>query len=172
MSSPPVPPPLDQLGDRPFSFYPAILNIEHNEWMYLRGTWSEILVLNGKSRLELWMPRRFLGEVSRIEEPVMIVGLNKELEYKAGGVWPHERRVIEMPRAVNDVLRPLVPPPANPTAAVVGIRLEGGTESRVGRMMLTAMALGIVTCVIAVIVLRDAAVGSRVNYTTVMQSDL
>ena len=51
------------------------------------------------------MPRRFLGQVSRIEEPVMVVGLVKELEYKAGALLPHVRRVIEMPRAVNDLPR-------------------------------------------------------------------
>ena len=31
----------------------------------------------------------------------MIVGLLKELEFKAGKVWPYERRVIEMPRALE-----------------------------------------------------------------------
>lgn len=77
-----MPPPLDQIGQRPFSFYPAILGIEHNEWLLRRATWSELLVYNTKTEQELWVPRRFLGEISSIDEPVMIVGLLKELEYK------------------------------------------------------------------------------------------
>src|ERR1700694_3585824 len=113
MSVPPVPPPLEQLGQRPFSFYPPISNIVHNEWLYRRATWSEVLVQNTKTHEEIWVARRFLGAVSSVgSEPVMIVGLAKELEYKAGTLWPVERRVIEMPRAVNDVPRPFAPEPA------------------------------------------------------------
>ncbi|MDQ6704784.1 MAG: hypothetical protein M3Z85_02335, partial [Acidobacteriota bacterium] len=82
MSIPPIPPPLEHLGSRHFSFYPPILNIEHNEWTYRSSTWSEILVVNVQSAMEVWIPRRFLGEVSRIEDPVLIVGLLKEIEYK------------------------------------------------------------------------------------------
>src|SRR5918912_1057136 len=111
MASPPIPPPLQHLTTRPFSFYPPILNIEHNEWLFRKATWSEILVVNCKSGNEIWIPRRFLGEVSRIEDPVLIVGLNRELEYKAGAVWPYQRRVIEMPLAVNAP----APPSADPT---------------------------------------------------------
>ena len=31
-----------------------------------------------------------------MNDPVVIVGLNRELEYKAGTVWPYQRRVIEI----------------------------------------------------------------------------
>jgi len=171
MSVPPVPPPLDQIGSRPFSFYPAILGIEHNEWAYRKATWSEILVTNPRANLELWIPRRYIGEVSRIDEPVVIVGLNKELEYKGGMVHPHERRVIEMPMAVNESPRPGVvrlPEPQRP-APVIGIKLEGGAESRIGRMMFTTIAVGILACVLIVLFLRD---GKRISYQPVVQSDL
>ena len=84
MSSPPIPPLLDHLATRPFSFYPPIVSIERNEWLYRKSTWSEILVVNCKSAQEVWIPRRFVGEVSRVDDPVLIVGLTKELEYKAG----------------------------------------------------------------------------------------
>src|SRR6516162_8562938 len=84
MSLPPIPPQLEHLGTRPFSFYPAILHIDHNEWLFRKATWSEVLVVNCKSGEEIWIPRRFLGEVSRVEDPVLIVGLNRELEYKGG----------------------------------------------------------------------------------------
>ncbi len=101
MVAPLIPTPLDQVGRRPFLFYPAIVGIEHNEWMLRRVTSSEVQVINTKSSEELWIPRRFLGEVSAIEDPFIIAGLIKELEYKGGAVAPHRRRVIEMPRAVN-----------------------------------------------------------------------
>jgi hypothetical protein len=61
-----------------------------------------VLVRNTKTNEEVSVPRRYLGEISRVDAPVMIVGLLAELEYRAGAVWPAERRVIEMPRAVND----------------------------------------------------------------------
>ncbi len=101
MASPPIPPLLEHLAARPFSFYPPILNIEHNEWRYRKETWSEILVVNWKTGEEIWIPRRFIGEVSRIHDPVLIVGLTRELEYKAGAVWPYQRRILQMPVAAG-----------------------------------------------------------------------
>ncbi len=173
MSAPPVPPRLEQLGQRPFSFYPPILNVVHNEWQYRKASWSEVLVQNTKSLEEIWVPRRFVGGVSQIDEPVMIVGLTKELEYKAGTIWPAERRVIEMPRAVNEGPRPFAPAPAPPRSApVIGIRLEGGTESRIGRLVLGGIALAIAGCVLVVSLYRGGVLGNKIIYSPVMQSDL
>src|SRR5439155_10738096 len=141
---PPIPPPLEHLATRPFSFYPPILNIEHNEWLFRKATWSEILVVNCKSSAEIWIPRRFLGEVSRIEDPVLIVGLNRELEYKAGAVWPYQRRVIEMPIAVGGFpASSTAPGPerAGP-APVVGIRLES-SDRRILKLIGGAVAVGV-----------------------------
>jgi hypothetical protein len=165
----PVPPSLEQLGDRPFSFYPAIIGVDHNEWAFRRSTWSELLVVNRTTQLEVWIPRRFIGEVSRIDEPVVIIGLAKELEFRAGMVIPHERHVIEISRAVNDIVKPAEVQPPRP-APVVGIRLEAGAESRVGRLLLTAIAAGILVCVGIVAVLSWGT--RRVVYQTVVQSDL
>src|SRR4029077_10705415 len=140
MSLPPIS-SLEHLGNRPFSFYPPILNIEHNEWLFRRGTWSEILVLNSRSDLEVWIPRRFLGEISQIEDPVVIVGLVKELEYKAGAVWPQQRRVIEMPVAVGE--RPRTPAqPTESPAPVIGIRTQSLTDSRMGKLVGLTMLVG------------------------------
>jgi len=166
----PLPTPLDQLGPRPFSFYPPIVNIEHNQWIFRRATWSEIQVINVKTSKELWVPRRFLGQVSRIEEPVIVVGLVKELEYKAGVLLPHVRRVIEMPRAVNDL--PRRPAAVARPALVVGIRLESSAKSRAGRLVRGAIAAGILVCVTVIIVFRDGPMGSRVLYSTQAQRDL
>ena len=58
-------------------------------------------MVNCKTGAEIWISRRFIGEISRIDDPVVIVGLTKELEFKAGSVFPYQRRVIEMPLAVG-----------------------------------------------------------------------
>src|SRR5579872_284228 len=159
MSLPPIS-SLEHLGNRPFSFYPPILNIEHNEWLFRRGTWSEILVLNSRSDLEVWIPRRFLGEISQIEDPVVIVGLVKELEYKAGAVWPHQRRVIEMPVAVGERARPTLPPGDTP-APVIGIRPQSITDSRMGKLVGLTILVGVVGSVIAVSLFREGPLRPR-----------
>ncbi|MBI2679613.1 MAG: hypothetical protein HYX25_01235 [Candidatus Solibacter usitatus] len=164
MSMPPIPTLLDHLGNRPVSFYPPILNIEHNEWFFRRATWSELLVVNSRTAQEIWIPRRFLGEISQIEDPVVIVGLVKELEYRMGAVWPYQRRVIEMPIAVGDTMRTAQRPLEAP-APVVGIRLESSTDSRIGRLILVTVAIGIVASLVAITVLRDGIPRPRIRYT-------
>jgi hypothetical protein len=148
MASPPIPPSLEHLMTRPFSFYPPIIGVEHNEWLFRKTTWSEILVVNCKSGSEIWIPRRFMGEVSRIEDPVLIVGLTRELEYKAGAVWPYQRRVIEMPVAVGGS-----PPPAPESerivpAPVVGIRLESNDRG-ILKLIGVALVLAVVGMIVA-----------------------
>jgi len=172
MPVPPIPPPLEHMGQRPFSFYPPILNIEHNEWIFRRATWSEILVSNTKTNAEVWVSRRYLGEISRIEEPIMILGLNKELEYKTGQLWPAQRRVIEIPRSVNEGFRaPIIHPPPGP-APVVGIRLEDSTEKRIGKLIAAVLVVGVVGCFALVTVFRSGRDGSRVTYSPVVQTSL
>ncbi|MDX2180728.1 MAG: hypothetical protein SFV18_14115 [Bryobacteraceae bacterium] len=176
MPEPTIPPPNEHLGHRPFSFYPAIVGIEHNEWRYKRSTWSEVLVVNTKTNDELWVPRRFLGELAKIEEPVMIWGLVKEMEYRAGALVPHIRRVIEMPRAVNDIPRsvgggnePAAPSPG--PAPVVGIRLESN-EFRIGRLIGAVLLIGIAAAAVLVGVYRNLSTGKGVTYKTVLQASL
>jgi hypothetical protein len=142
---PSIPPPFDQIGRRAFSFYPAIVGIEHNEWTLRRVTWTEVEVINSKSSLELVIPRQFVGEISAIEEPFLIAGLIKELEYKAGMVLPHRRRVIEMPRAVNGGMGAEFVSRAVP-AAVVGIRLDEPKSGR-GRRLVRWVVAGILACI-------------------------
>jgi len=172
MAVPPLPPLLAQLGQRPFSFYPAILNLPHNEWIYQSATWSDVLVRNSKTNEEISVPRRYVGEVSRVEAPVMIVGLRTELEYRAGAVYPAERKVIEMPLAANDSPRPrLANTPAAP-AQVVGIRLESHSSSRFGKLVVGGVALGLAGCVLAVSLFRGGVIATRVFYTPTFRADL
>jgi hypothetical protein len=106
MATPPIPPSLDHLTTRPFSFYPPIVNVEHNEWLFRKATWSEIQVVNCRSGEEVWISRRFVGEVSRVDDPVLIVGLNRELELKGSMIVPFQRRIIEMPAAAGAPILP------------------------------------------------------------------
>jgi hypothetical protein len=139
MASPPIPPLLQHLAGRPFAFYPAILNVEHNRWFFRKVTWSELVVVNGKTAVEVSIPRRFVGEVSSIDEPVLIVGLQRELEYRDGAVWPHRRRVIEMPIAVGGT----APAVQTGPAPVVGIRLESPRSNRTLKLVGGAMAAAV-----------------------------
>lgn len=166
MSAHPIP-ELEGVSGRAFSFYPPILNIEHNEWKLMEATWSEILVHNTKDDKEIWVPRRFLGAISRVDEPVMIVGLARELEFTAGILRPHERRVISMPKG------PPAPPPmedsAIPTPAMVsGVRLGDAGESRMGIYILG----GILAVLFVVYGVVSYSRGDRVEYQAVLQEDL
>jgi|ERR1700678_1484044 hypothetical protein len=172
MAVPPIPPPLAQLGRRPFSFYPAILNAGHNEWVYRSATWSEVLVRNTKTNEEVSVPRRYLGEISPVDAPVMIVGLMAELEFRTGVVWPAERRVIEMPRAVNDAPRPRLTRSPASRAPVVGIRLESDRSSRVGKVVVGGVALGVAGCVLAISLFRGGVIATRAFYGPTLQVDL
>lgn len=141
MPSPPVP-ELDDLLHRAFSFYPPIVGIEHNEFLLKSGTWSEMLVVNTRTREEIWIPRRFFGALSKVDDPVIIVGLNKELEYRSGSVWPYERKVLDMPAPPKPIG---AVPPSEPDQELSALdRIMGpganGTESKISKFI--AIALG------------------------------
>ncbi len=173
MSTPPNPSSLDHLATRPFSFYPPIINIEHNEWLFRKATWSEILVVNCKTSKDLWIPRRYIGAVSKVDDPVLIVGLNKELEYKGGTVWPYQRRVIEMPIAVGGppVTVEEEPPPA-PPPSIAGMRMESTTDLRIFKLIGAVVAVGILLYLGALNWMRVGELHQRVKYTTKDQSYL
>ena len=158
MASPPIP-LVEHLAGRPFAFYPAIVNVEHNQWFFRKATWSELVVVNSKSATELSIPRQFVGEVSSIDEPVLIVGLLRELEYRDGAVWPHRRRVLEMPMAVG--AEESTPAPANRRgpAPVIGIRLETRRTRRTVKIVGSAVAA--VVFLGGVSVVRENAVRPR-----------
>jgi hypothetical protein len=97
-------------------------------------------------------PRRFIGEVSRINDPVLIVGLTRELEYKAGAVWPYQRRILQMPAAgvrPPDAPAPAAAEPARAAPApVVGIRLEP-SDRRIFKLVAVTLCAAIALCVLA-----------------------
>jgi len=161
---------LDELAGKVFSFYPPIRNIEHNEWEFRRAEWSEMLVVNTKSGTEVWIPRRHIGEISSVDEPVVIVGLKRELEYKGGSVWPYGKRVIEMPGFV-----PPAPPPDAAKDAVVAppphVSAPLPAESRIGRLIAAVIITGAVLLLAVVAVFR-AAPTRQVKFTAVDQDFL
>src|SRR5436309_5863459 len=91
-----------------------------------------------------------MGEVSRIDDPVLIVGLNREVEYKGGMIVPFQRRVIEMPLAVGEP----IPAPGlseRPAPApIVGIRTESPTDTRIVKLIGAAVAFAIAFYLVAV----------------------
>jgi hypothetical protein len=112
-----------------------------------------------------------VGEVSRAEGPVAIVGLLKELEYKQGVVLPHSRRVLEMRRAVNDAPRVAGPVQAHP-APVVEIRPEALGDSRARKLIRAGVAAGILVCVAGIFLVRDLHVGTQAGPWIGPQRDL
>jgi hypothetical protein len=161
-------PTLEEFGERPFSFYPPLLGVEHNEWTYEKSTWSEVLVHNTKTGQSIWIPRRFVGEVSQVDQPVMIVGLRKELEYRGGTVWPHERRLVEISKPVHKD----APAAAASTPGHAPAQKMGGAESKVGRFLLYAIGAGILLCIVVVLIMREGGPADRIVYNSVLQSDL
>lgn len=168
------PPPLDQLAGREFSFYPSIGSIENNLWKLVEANWSEFLVENVGCDIQVWVPRRYLGEVSASDRPVMIVGLNRSLDYKAGQVWPMQKRVIEMPRVPSggSAASPQgVPAESQSDPRGSGFRLDD-SERKVGRLILVVL-LGALVLVAAVIaVFRGVRSGDLVAYKAVVQESL
>ena len=143
---------LDELAGRRFSFYPSILNVEHNEWTLARETWSEVLVANVASGVETWIPRTYLGSISHTDSPVLIVGLTRELEWNAGKVWPHQRRVIEMPgrqaRSKDATAAEMAaPPPASRASR---------SENSIGRFLIAALGVGLLATLFLVMYAFDA----------------
>ena len=138
MAAPPLPPAFEQLESREFSFFPAIVGIEHNLWKFQQANWSEVLVANCKTGAEMWVPRRYIGDAST-EEPIAIVGLTREFEYKGGMLCPHQKRLVKMPPAIASGFG--APEGDDPAArrAAKRVRLE---PSDVGVLKLVAVALG------------------------------
>lgn len=135
---------LDELADRRFSFYPTILNVEHNEWTLAKETWSEVLVANVAGGLEIWIPRTYLGSISNSDSPVLIVGLTRELEWKAGKIWPHQERLIEMPP------RKAVAKAASVETRPAPASRQSVAESSAGRLLMAALGVGLLATLFAV----------------------
>jgi hypothetical protein len=160
---------LDQLAQRKFSFTPPIRNVEGNEWSLVRSTWSEILVAQSDGNLELWIPRRYVGEISGEGDGPAVITLTRELEYGGGAVWPVFKQTFET-NVPNRAERA-----AEPAAYVSSpgqISRQPKTESRLVRLI--AIGLGVVTVagLLTAFLLREGPPRQRVTYTARDQSYL
>lgn len=155
MSSPlNVWPSVPEMARRHFSFSPAITGTGHNEWALHRVASDEAVVRNVVTHDELAIPRRFIGDVSHLEEAVRVVTLLRRLEYSDGVIRPVDRTVIVMP-AVSDEPRVRSGQPAT----VVAIR-EGPTPTRRWwHYLRISVALGCLACFVMVYVFRDGRSG-------------
>jgi hypothetical protein len=153
MSLSPLPASLQQLAGRRFSFYPAIRNVDHNEWIYRRSSWTEVVVVNAKTGVEYVIPRAHIGDVSRIDDPVVIVGLRCQLEAREGLVRAWHRPVIELPVAVNQ--RGNAAPHPEYPAQVVSIRLEPHRKSRLSTKVVFSGVLGVIVCLVGANLVRS-----------------
>ncbi|MGA2195881.1 MAG: hypothetical protein ABSH40_11475 [Bryobacteraceae bacterium] len=168
MGSTPIPPSLDQLAGRTFAFYPALLGVAHNEWRFEKATWSEILVTNTQTGAEVWIPRRFVGEVSRTDDPILIVGLNRDLEIKSGMVVAHQRRVISMPVAAEVTAATSTTAPGQGEPKPVSILRLDKSDRRVVRLIAWLVAAGLV---VGLLVLNSSRIGEVRQRFTFAGSD-
>lgn len=146
----PLPAWLPDLARRRFRFSPAISGAEPNEWVLLRVTWHDIVVRNTFSHVELAVPRRYVGDVTSLDEAVHAVSLSKKLEYADGAVRLRNRAVVAMPPP-SDAPRIRAEHPAE----VVAIREEQAEPPRWRRYFRIFVALGCLGCFVAVYVFRE-----------------
>lgn len=180
MQGPNLPPPFDDIGRRRFSFYPSITNAEPNEWLLRNANWSEVQVVNSRTRQEIWIPRQYVGCISETDDPLLIVDLTKELEFREGAVWPRVKRVIEMPLAANGNsdgvglkpwLRQATGERKTP-APVIGIRLERAASSKKGRIAAYFGVGAALLSLLVVVVFRDWVFAPHVTAAPVSEARL
>ena len=87
------------------------------------------------------------------------------------GVSRRHRRPASAPRHRNAawqsttfLVRGSAPPQPGQVAQVVGIRVESSAESQKSRKLMGAVAAGILTCVVGMVIFRDATAGSRARF--------
>jgi hypothetical protein len=150
-------PEVPELARRCFRFSPPIAGVAPNEWTLHGVSSDEAVVRNAASGQELSIPRRWIGDVTRLEEPVRVVALLKRLEFAQGRVRPVDRAVIEMPVA-QEAPRVRAAHPGE----VVTIRETPQPPARWKHYLRISVALGCLACFIAVFVFRQGR-GGRVR---------
>ena len=142
--------PLDELAGRRFSFYPTIRNVEHNEWTLTKETWSGSTCCERSKRPRNLDSPHLPRKHWQLGFTVLIVGLTRELEWKAGKVWPHQERLIKMPA------RKSPPMAADVIAGPQPASRESVAESRVGRFLFAALGVGLLACLFVVMYAFDS----------------
>jgi hypothetical protein len=99
-----------------------------------------------------------------VDDPVLIVGLKSELEYKGGMVVPFQRRVIEMPLAVGGNVAPAARERPAP-GLIVGIRMASPQDKRIFKLIGAAVTVAILLYVLAVSLSRQRVVFTAKDQT-------
>jgi len=151
MSAPLVPSPLDYIGRRQFAFYPPVGNIAPNEWVLGKSSWGEVQVVNAQTGSVVWIPRQYIGAVSDANAEILVVGLTKELAFRAGTIEPRVKRVIEIPHPADPLPKPfdLTPERSPGPAEVIGIRVENREDSPMNKALLTFGFCALIVSLIA-----------------------
>ena len=153
MSAPLVPSPLDYIGPREFAFHPPIGKIKPNLWRIRARLWSEVEIVNHATGIAIWIPWQYIGAVGENSDGLLIVGLNKELDFRGGRIQPRFSRVIEMPASRSEEWKPRceVHRPPGP-APVIGIRVEPRGDSPMNKALITFGISALLVSLLAAIV--------------------
>lgn len=162
---PPLEQPFDHMSARSFSFFPPIVGIEHNEWLLRQVNWSEVLVANQGSNQEIWIPRRYFGAASMIEDPVLIVGLTRELEFQGGMLRPFKQRLIKMPAAPQAKAEAGDGDVRKTASAMMRVRSES-SDKRAFKLIGMAVGCAMLLWVAGAAALRVGFIQQRVVITT------
>lgn len=164
MAPTPLEQPFDHMAARSFSFFPPIVGIEHNEWLLRQVNWSEVLVANQGTEQELWIPRRYFGAASMIEDPVLIVGLTRELEYQGGMLRPFKQRMLKMPAGQP---RAEAKPGENKAtaSAMMHVRSES-SDTRAIKLIGLVIGCALLIWVVGAAALRVGFISQRIVITT------
>jgi hypothetical protein len=161
---PPLEQPFDHMSARSFSFFPPIVGIEHNEWLLRQVNWSEVLVANQGTEQEIWIPRRYFGAASMIEDPVLIVGLTRELEFQGGMLRPFKQRLIKMPS--GPAAKPESEGEIRKTASsMMHVRSES-SDTRAIKLIGMAIGFALLIWVAGAAALRVGFISQRIVITT------
>jgi hypothetical protein len=165
MAPTPLEQPFDHMAARSFSFFPPIVGIEHNEWLLRQVNWSEVLVVNKATDQELWIPRRYFGEVSMIDDPVLIVGLTREVEYHGGMLRPFKQRLIKMPSGPATRSESTGGTDRAAASSMMRVRSES-SDKRAFKLIGMALGCALLLWVLGAAALRVGFISQRIVITT------
>ncbi|MBZ2184797.1 MAG: hypothetical protein K7J46_08790 [Bryobacter sp.] len=103
----------------------------------------------------------------------MIVGLNRNLEYKAGQLWPVQKRVLEMPRPPAGESAPQATNSLSPLDPSLGHQFRfDAAEKKLGSLIFLALGVGLLLVAFIVFYFRGRESGEMVQFKPVVQQNL
>jgi hypothetical protein len=157
---------LSELRHGRFSFYPAIVGVEHNEWLLRRANWTDVVVANAKTSEELCI----LGDLSarffhRSALPDRRTGEGTRISRR-------HRDTASPYRPRNAARGERIQPDEFAPRPISATRRRGGDPGRDWRRFTFlaraagSIAAGILICLAVIFVVRDAQLGTRFGWTS------